>query len=265
MKRKSAVILTGIMLLFASSNVFASDLERFQPYTEVDLSIFDDAGWTCTVDEWNFTAEVEPVKQIKKIEGDGSYKDSYSIKMDLKLVYSTGTCQVVPRLIFERSGMLTYFDDRMTNVYIRNGENRYRIDTRGCSRSSSAKTSTATDTSVEAMSLTGIPILEDLANSKYPIQVKIGDFASTIDLTESDQDAIKEFYDTCEKAGIFDQLYLQIIEDDYEAITIFNEDSPDLEETKQDEEEPGEGESTEGESDENAVDDTGNSVADLLG
>ena len=242
MRRKSvALSLAGMILMCASATAYASELERFQPFTDVDLSVFDDAGWTCSVDEWEFTAEVDPVKAITEVEGS-LYSDTYTITMDLKIVYSSGKCQIVPRFIFTRSGMMTYYDDRMTDVYIRTGENRYSVDTKGCSRSTNSKDSTATDTSVEVMYDTGIAILEDLAYSEYPIQVKIGEFSNSLELTDSDREAIKEFYETCKEAGVFEQPYLSIFEDDYKAITLFNDNSPDLKEFVMDETEPDEGE-----------------------
>ena len=239
-------MLTGMVLIGAASPVYASDLDRFQPYTKVDLSVFDAAGWDCAIDEWEFTAEVTPTKQIAEVGGESSYDDTYTISMDLKIVYSAGACQVVPRLIFKRSGMMAYFDDRMTDVYIRTGENRYNVDTTGCSRSSSSKNSTATDTSVEVIYQNGISVLEDLAYTTFPIQAKIGDLSSTMELTSGDQEAIKEFYETCKEAGIFEQPYLSLFEDDYRAITIFNEGSPEIEEAVMDETEMEEGEQEEG-------------------
>ena len=48
--------------------------------------------------------------------------------------------------------------------------------------------------------------------------------------------------ETCKEAGIFDQAYLSLFEDDYRAITIFNEGSPEIEESVMDETEMEEGE-----------------------
>ena len=237
MKKSIVLLLASMFLLSCASVTYASDLDRFQPYTDVDLSVFDKAGWTCTVNEWEFSAEVDPVKQIADVESDSSLSDSYSTTMDLKIVYNAGACTVVPRLIFSRSGMMTYYDDKMTDVYIRTGENRYDIDTKGCSRSSSAKNSTATDTSVEVMYERGFTVLEDLAYSEHPIEIKMGSFpfGTSMELTSQDQEAIKEFYETCKEAGIFEQSFLSLFEDDYEVVTLFNEGSPDLEETVIDE------------------------------
>lgn len=235
--KKIISLLLAMALVMTSAAALAdmSDLDRFAPYTSVDMEVFKKAGWECSFDNFEFNAEIYPKTRTieflanrdgNKILDAGNYSyvaTTYKIKMDLKVIYSAGSCIVIPRFIFVRSGSKPYYDDRMTDVYIVNGENRYNVDVSGCSRSSSSKYYTATDSSVEPMYLGGMLMLQDLAEYPQGVFVKMGSYTDEICLENTDLAAIKTFYETCKEAGVFEQSYLQNHKDDYSIITLFNE------------------------------------------
>ncbi len=222
MKKIISVILLLTMVFSCMTAMAAtSDIARFKDYTDVNLDVFINKGYNCYYDDFEFMAEISPAKKIEVTTGSGSYADTYTIKLDIKVIYSAGSCVLVPRMIFTRKGFDTYCDDRMTDVYIKNGENRYIVDVSGCSRSSSSKNYTATDSSVEPMYVGGLVMLEDLAKYPKDITVKMGSYADTITLTAADKQLLKEFYNDCLEAGIFDQSFL-IQSDDYSIRTLFN-------------------------------------------
>lgn len=233
MKKLVSLVLLAAMLLTCSFAMAAtSDIARFADYTDVDLNVFISKGYSCYYDDFEFSAELSPQNSEIKYEKDD---DTYKITMDIKVLYSSGHCTLIPRLIFRREGQKTYFDDRMSDVYIRNGGNRYIIDTTGCSRSTSSKYYTATDSSVEPMYTVGLVMLEDLALHPMDIEVKMGSYCHQFYLTAEQKQAIKAFYEDCKEAGVFDQAFL-LTSDDYSIRTLFNENSVDAEETVVEEE-----------------------------
>lgn len=218
--KKLVTITLCIAVLLTSMSALAetADIKRFAPYTNVDLNVFIDKGYSCYYDDFEFMAEISPVNNTITYGTD----DTYTIKMDIKVIYSAGSCTLVPRLIFTRKGMQTYIDSSMSDVYIKNGENRYIIDVSGCSRSSSSKSYTATDSSVEPMYVGGLIMLQDIAEYPQAISVKMGSFAESHTLTAEQQQQLKAFYEDCKAAGIFDQDFL-LRTDDYTIKTLFNE------------------------------------------
>lgn len=233
MKKLVSLVLLAAMLLTCSFAMAATgDIARFADYTDVDLNVFISKGYSCYYDDFEFSAELSPQNSEIKYEKDD---DTYKITMDIKVLYSSGHCTLIPRLIFRREGQKTYFDDRMSDVYIRNGGNRYIIDTTGCSRSTSSKDYTATDSSVEPMYTVGLVMLEDLALHPMDIEVKMGSYCHQFFLTAEQKQAIKAFYEDCKEAGVFDQAFL-LTSDDYSIRTLFNENSVDAEETVVEEE-----------------------------
>lgn len=227
MKKILAAVLACMLLLTAiPAMAETSDIARFADYTDVDLSVFIQKGYSCYYNDFEFSAELSPENNTIKYQDNGGYfSDTYTIEFDIKVLYSAGSCVLIPRMIFRRSGDRTYYDDRMSDVYIRNGGNRYIIDVSGCSRSSSSKNSSATDSSVEPMYNGGRIMLEDLA--LYPqteIEVKIGSYATSFTLTDEDKQVISNFYADCKEAGIFNQTFLNRT-DDYSIRTLFNENA----------------------------------------
>lgn len=220
MKKFVTLMLLVVMCVSGiSAMAETSDIRRFKSYTDVDVQLFFIKGYSCYYDDFEFMAEISPVKNEIVHEAT---KDTYTIKLDIKVIYSAGSCVLVPRMIFTREGMKTYIDDRMTDVYIKNGGNRYIVDVSGCSRSSSSKYSTATDSSVEPMYAGGIVMLKDLAENPQTIEVKMGSYADSFYLTEADKQILKDFYNDCLEAGIFDQSFLLNQTDDYTIRTLFN-------------------------------------------
>lgn len=221
MKKHLVALVLCVMMLLGCTAARAEDdvFSKFQPYTSVDLSVFKEAGYKTSYDEYAFTAELYP--PTSKILNKDDYVSS-TITIDLKLVYSSGKCRIVPRMIFECTRYRCYSSDRLTNIYIKNGENRYQVDVSGGSYSFGSSYQ-ATGFSVEPISKTGTEMLADLAHSTYPIEVFFnGGINCTMTLTEKDKKIVSDFYDTCLKAGVFDQDTLYIFEDDYSILTLFN-------------------------------------------
>ena len=226
-KRLVAVVLVAAMVLGCVSALAEEDVfARFQPYTNVDLSVFKSAGYTSYYDEFKFNAELSPASNSIGGTVASLYKEIYTIKLDLKLIYSAGTCYVVPRMIFQRSGSHTYYDGSMSTVYIKNAENRYEVDVSGCSRSSNSKSGIALDSSVEPIRAAGYVMLTDLANSTgNSIMVSFNGSEYPYEFTKDDKEVIASFYNDCVKAGVFEQESLYSYSDDYSIITLFNEGS----------------------------------------
>lgn len=241
MKKALSILLLLSLALAAIPALADENLQRFQPYTNVDLSVFDSAGFSCNYDKWGFTAELSPASNMitwKAVDPDySSFYDDCSITMDIKVVYAAGSATLVPRFIIHRSGVNAYFDSRMDEIFIKNGENRYRIDATGVSRSTDSKSYTATESVVEPFYLSGCIMLADLANSSDDISVCINR-VDEYTLTDADKSIIKNFYDTCEKAGIFNQDFINSRIDNAHIITLFNEGSVGTEEANTEELEP---------------------------
>lgn len=218
----SLVLCIAILLTSMSALADTSDIKRFAPYTDVDLNVFINKGYSCYYDDFEFMAEISPANKEIKYATTGFTATTYTITMDIKVIYSAGTCTLVPRLIFKRSGSMPYYDDRMTDVYIKNGENRYIVDVSGCSRSTNSKSSTATDSSVEPMYVGGLVMLQDIAEYPQTISVKMGSFSDAFTLTAEQQQQLKAFYEDCKAAGIFEQDFL-LRTDDYSIKTLFND------------------------------------------
>lgn len=237
----SLVLLVAMLVSGVSAIAETSDIKRFANYTDVDLNVFINKGYSCYYDDFEFMAEISPDSKIEVTTGSGSMVDTYTIKLDIKVLYSAGSCVLIPRMIFTRQGFDTYCDDRMSDVYIKNGENRYIVDVSGCSRSSSSKNYTATDSSVEPMYVGGLIMLKDLAEYPQTITVKMGSYADNFTLTAKDQKLLKDFYNDCLEAGIFNQSFLTQT-DDYSIRTLFNENSVDATEDAVEEEVPSDSE-----------------------
>ncbi len=221
MKRIIALVialasLTTIVSAFADEN-----MQRFQPYTDVDISVLESEGFTCSYDEMDFTAELSPKTPTITWGEGGTYGDTYKITFDIKVIYAAGEAIFVPRLIFYRQGWDTYFDNRMDEVLIKNGENRYRIDVSGVSRYADSKSYSATEQAVEPMGVTGLIMLKDIADGSDPVSIRINS-SRVYEFTQEDKAAFADFCNGCEKAGVFDQEYLLADTDHYHIITLFN-------------------------------------------
>lgn len=225
MKKLTALVMLLVMALCCCTAQADETMQKFQPYTTVKMDVLEKYGFTTSnYDDFAFTAELSPENHTISHTEDSLFEDTFSITMDLKVVYSeTGTI-VAPRLIFERSGRYTYSASKMKNIYIRIGENRYKVDVSDCSRSSG--TSKATDSAVEVLRDVGVLLLKDIANSDDEIHANfdVSQFweFSDITLTSEDKEMLKNFYNACEEAGVFEQEALYTTQDDYYIITRFN-------------------------------------------
>ena len=77
------------MIVFASFlcavTAFADEnMQRFQPYTDVDISMLESEGFTCNYDAMKFTAELSPKTPEISWGAGGTYGDTYSITFDKK-------------------------------------------------------------------------------------------------------------------------------------------------------------------------------------
>jgi len=226
----STILCFAILLTSMSALAETADIKRFAPYTNVDLNIFIDKGYSCGYNDFEFTAEISPANSdIEYKKSIGGLETTYTIAMDIKVIYSAGKCTLVPRLVFTRSGYKPYADDRMTDVYIKNGENRYIVDVSDCSRRSSSKDYTATDRSVEPMFVGGLVMLQDIAEYPQTVTVKMGSYSDAFTLTAEQQQQLKAFYEDCKAAGIFEQDFL-LCTDDYSIKTLFNNNGLDAQE-----------------------------------
>lgn len=224
MKKLTALVMLLVMALCCCTAQADETMQKFQPYTKVKMDVLEKFGFTTkSYDDFAFTAELQP--STDTISYADSY-DTYTIQMDIKVVYSGKNCTLYPRLIFTRKGTYTYYDDAMEVVYIRNGENRYQVDVSGCyrySKSSKYGDGTATDSSVEILCSDGGAMLKDIVNSNNTIHVKFDYYGgSDITLSSDDKEALKKFYDACVLAGIFKQDALYTLQDDFSAITLLN-------------------------------------------
>ena len=208
MKKIFCLILLFAMLVTGTSAMAeTSDISRFADYTDVDLDVFINKGYSCSYDDFDFSAELAPADDTILLD---SFYDS-TIQMDIKVLYSAGSCALIPRLIFYTGGIT------ISEVYIRNGGNRYIIDVSDCSRYDD------TVVSVKPIHKGGKIMLEDLALYPQTIDVKMG-VLREYTLTDADQELISQFYNDCLEAGIFDQEFMSNT-DDYSIRTLFNENT----------------------------------------
>ena len=145
------------------------------------------------------------------------------------MIYAAGEATLIPRLIFYRQGWGTYFDNRMDEVLIKNGENRYRINVSGVSRYTDSKNYSATEQTVEPMCFVGYLMLKDIATGSSAVSIRFNS-KTAYTFTQEEKEAFAAFYNSCVKAGIYNQEYLLTNTDNYHIITLFNEGSEGTEE-----------------------------------
>ncbi len=225
MKKTIALIIVFMSFLCTVPAFADKDMQRFQPYTDVDISVLENEGFTCKYDEMSFTAELSPKTSEITWGEKGDFKDQYRVTLDIKVIYAAGKAVFIPRLIFRREGWHTYFDDLMDEVSIKNGENRYRIDVSGVSRSTSSSSYSATEQVVEPMGIVGLNMLKDIATNNKGIVIRIGSSGDHYWLKTTESAAFIDFYNACEKAGVLSQEYLVAYTDHCHIITLFNEGS----------------------------------------
>ena len=236
MKKILVVILLFVLILsnvsaYAEENstvveYTADDIRRFQPYTDVDLEVLINAGYKCTsYDDFEFKAFIQP--PVHTINYKGSIT-RYKIDMEIIIIPDKAGVLVSPRFIFSRAGLGPYYEGQLKKIFIKNGENRYSVDAAGCLRTVDSSGYSAKDLLVAPLNLVGICMLRDI--SLYPqdqITFKMGSDMDVTELFYSNAtviNAFKNFYNTCEEAGIFNQEYLLTHSDRYSIITLHNEE-----------------------------------------
>ena len=225
-RRLLALAVCAVLLVLAPCAV-ADDLDRFQPYTDVDLSVFRDAGYTVYYDQYAFSAELgmpEGSKIEAKTDTSTYMPSTCTVRFDVKIVYSAGKAVVIPRIIFGEEGYNNYAY-RMGTIYIKNGENRYTVTATNSSRSVDSKNYSATESTVQPLYLVGCYILQDMAEHGQVISMQLTSYKGAFTFTAADNAVLKSFYDTCKKAGVFEQEYLLTHTDNYRILTQFNEGS----------------------------------------
>lgn len=224
--KKLLSLCLAMLLLLAAVPALADNYDYIQPYSTVDLNVFKDAGYKLTYVEMEFVAELTNPKEITAtIASSSKYlpDDTYTIKMDLRMVWNGSTCTWVPRLILKANGYKTYAYGALKEVFIKVGENRYVINASGASRSTDNKNYTASESSVEPFGPVGLEALRYIANTDKEVKVAF-DNRGTFTLTSADIAALKSFLDLCEKAGVFEQPAFLLNVDDYSTLTKFNKD-----------------------------------------
>lgn len=101
MKKLTALVMLLVMALCCCTAQADETMQKFQPYTDVKMDVLEKYGFTTNnYDDFAFSAELTPANSsISYTEGGSYIKDTYSIRMDVKVVYSGGECVIVPRLI----------------------------------------------------------------------------------------------------------------------------------------------------------------------
>ena len=92
------VLLIAMLLVGTSAMADTSDIKRFAEYTDIDLDVFINNGYSCYYDDFEFSAEIAPANNVINYN-QGS--DDYSIEIDIKVLYSAGSCTFIPRFIFK--------------------------------------------------------------------------------------------------------------------------------------------------------------------
>ncbi len=102
----SLMLVLCLGLFVAVPDALADDLDRFQPYTDVDLSVFRDANYSAYYDPFNFSAELSMPENesIQKEIDSGILPSNCSLRFDVKILYSAGKVFVIPRIIFGEQG-----------------------------------------------------------------------------------------------------------------------------------------------------------------
>lgn len=218
MKRFLAFLLTLIMLFTQVTVVAADGYDELAELTDIDLSVFKAAGYICEYNEMKMTATFTPPDKQIGLTISGSRAETYAINMDVVMMYTPEAGLVfLPRLV------LTRLIDRrnlMEDAYIKVGNNRYRInfsDPQGGKYSSSLYINMA----VEVMGDTGIAMMQDMVTSGKDVKISMGDSKETT-LWSSGITKMKNFYDTCKKAGILDTAYTMLYPENYEIVALLN-------------------------------------------
>lgn len=218
--KKLIVIIALLLLVSFSVTAYAAgnDWDSLAPYATIDLSVLKEAGWQCTFDEMKFTATMNPAdnKIGISVGKDGS---TYSIVLQIAMVYvkETSECAFIPRMVFTR---LTKTTTRMDTAYIKVGENRYTVnfsDVAGGLYKSPYYVNLAS----EPFGTDGAAMIYDMAFSGKEVKILMGDSEEAV-VSSNQLLKLKSYYETCQKAGVFNTEYFASYSDNYEARIILN-------------------------------------------
>lgn len=200
-----------------------TDYQYFAPYSAIDVNIFKEAGFTCGFDNMQFAAELDAPETI-------SYSDSgtsYTISFDLRMLWNSYNASAtwIPRIYLYTNGSSPRWDNTLNTVYIKAGENRYQLTVSDVYRYESSSSWTASESVTERIGQNGLAMLEYIAATTHPVEVRFNTRAA-FTLTDEHIAAIRSFLDTCRKAGVFAQPEVYLYDDSlrFRTITLFNQD-----------------------------------------
>lgn len=218
--------------------------EKFSPFAKhshINFDAFAREDYQCNYDSMNFIADIMPQEQYL----DVSYKNEedendnealihndekeldpdYQIAVDIRMLYSNGICQYLPRIIFSVSYYVSIYDSAK-DIIVKIGENRYRITPPVIHKTKETEYGYTTETARMTIPFgpKDLEVLKYLASGKHEVIVKIGEMEAPRSFTEADFDFINKFINACETAGIFDQNCFRESENVFVPFTLFNED-----------------------------------------
>lgn len=202
----------------------------FIKYTDVNCEVFVQAGYICSYDDIEFTAEITPEeKALRFINEEGKKEENYNVSFDIKMVYMGGNkCKLIPRIIFQEERYTKYGEhDTLSKVLLKNGENRYILNVSNVSTVSYNEDyigRVEKDKAVYLIGVNTVAALRDIVSSKdLDKAIRVGYYTKRLDRYCINQ--IKSFLDTCEHAGIFEQEDFKKCDDSCVVLTQFNEET----------------------------------------
>lgn len=202
----------------------------FMKYTDVKCEVFAQAGFKCSYDDIEFTAEIAPEdKALKFRDEKGQEERNFKVSFDIKMVYVGGNkCALTPRIIFQEMRYNEYREyKQLSKVYLKNGENRYVLnisDVSTVSYNSEYSGHVEEDQAVYIIGVKTVDILREMVSpNNLDKAIRVG--YHTKRLAQHNINRIKGFLDVCERAGIFEQEFFKIHEDSCVVLTKFNEET----------------------------------------
>ena len=145
------------------------------------------------------------------------YSDFNILHECMVYVKETSECAFIPRMVFTR---LTKTTTRMDTAYIKDGENRYTVnfsDVAGGLYKSPYYANLAS----EPFGPDGAAMIYDMAFSGKEVKILMGDSEEAV-VSSNQLLKLKSYYETCQKAGVFNTEYFASYSDNYEARIILN-------------------------------------------
>ncbi len=219
MKKFVALVL---MAMFLVSSAMAADVSAYEKHATIDLTPFKTAAYSGSFDNMKFSAEIYADNCTIKSAATGTLTEEFTLKFDIKMVYSGGSAQFYPRMLLN-STLWTYF--YLNEIYVKVGENRYCIGIAPDRSSYTGRYSNSYyENEVIVMGPSAMKMLEDIATANKPVSIKYyGNYSSdAFTLTSAQVAGIKAFYEDCKKSGMLDQPSFLVSTDDCRMVTNFN-------------------------------------------